>query len=132
MNSTEKSETWRPVKGYEGLYEVSDRGRVKRVFQVITRSDGVTRRFDENIRKTTISRKGYARLMLSKEGVLKNVEVHRLMAEAFIPNPDNLPMVRHLNDIKTDNRVENFTWGTAKDNGADAVRNGRTRKGSKW
>ena len=67
MNSTEKSETWRPVKGYEGLYEVSDRGRVKRVFQVITRSDGVTRRFDENIRKTTISRKGYARLMLSKE-----------------------------------------------------------------
>lgn len=121
-------EEWRPVKGYEGLYEVSSKARVKRVERLITRSDGVTRRFDENIRKVSVSRKGYLRLMLSKDWVLKNHEVHRLMAEAFIPNPNGLPMVRHLNDIKTDNRLENFAWGTAKDNGEDAVRNGRVRK----
>ena len=130
MSSTE-SEVWKPVVGYEGLYEISDKGRVKRVEQMITRSDGVTRRFDENIRKVSVSRKGYLRLMLSKDRVLKNHEVHRLMAEAFIPNPERHPMVRHLNDEKTDNRLENFAWGTAKDNGEDAVRNGRVRKADK-
>lgn len=121
-------EEWKPVVGYEGLYEVSNLARVKRVFRVITRSDGVVRRFDENIRKLSVNKRGYSRLMLCKDGVLKNFELHRLIAEAFIPNPQNLPVVRNLNDVKSDNRIENLAWGTHKDNGADAVRNRQDRK----
>lgn len=59
-----------------------------------------------------------------KDGNLKEVYLHRLLAQTFIPNPDNLPLVRHLNDIKDDNRLENLAWGTQADNQRDSVRNG--------
>lgn len=59
-----------------------------------------------------------------KEGKLKEVYLHRLLAQTFIPNPDNLPVVRHLNDIPDDNRLENLAWGTQADNQRDSVRNG--------
>lgn len=62
--------------------------------------------------------------MTDKDGNLKEVYLHRLLAQTFIPNPDNLPLVRHLNDIKDDNRLENLAWGTRLDNQKDSVRNG--------
>lgn len=62
--------------------------------------------------------------MTDKDGNLKEVYLHRLLAQTFIPNPDNLPLVRHLNDIKDDNRLENLAWGTQLDNQKDSVRNG--------
>lgn len=56
---------------------------------------------------------------------VKTVFIHRLLCETFIPNPNNYPLVRHLNDVKTDNRLENLSWGTRADNGSDASKNGR-------
>lgn len=61
--------------------------------------------------------------MIDKDGNLKEVYLHRLLAQTFIPNPDNLPLVRHLNDVKDDNRLENLAWGDSKDNASDAIRN---------
>lgn len=70
--------------------------------------------------------KGYLRCKLhNSKGESKNVKIHRLVAEVYIPNPDNKPLVRHLNDNRLDNRVLNLAWGTDKDNRADALRNGR-------
>lgn len=62
--------------------------------------------------------------MTDEDGNLKEIYLHRLLAQTFIPNPDNLPLVRHLNDIKDDNRLENLAWGTQLDNQKDSVRNG--------
>lgn len=68
---------------------------------------------------------GYPSLTLHKNGKVHPKAIHRLMAEHFIPNPDNLPLVRHLNDIKTDNRLDNLAWGTWSDNMDDRIKNGR-------
>ena len=68
---------------------------------------------------------GYLRCMLHYKNKKKNVKIHRLVAEAYIPNPENKPLVRHLNDNRLDNRVENLAWGTNTDNMVDAIRNGK-------
>ena len=97
-----RKELWKMIPGYEGLYMVSDLGRVKSI------------RFEkERILKTDMS-SGYLRVMLGRRN--GHFLVHRLVAEAFIPNPDNLPCVNHINEVKTDNRVENLEWCTKKYN----------------
>ena len=69
---------------------------------------------------------GYYVVDLCRRGKVKKFLLHRLLAEAFIPNPKNLPIVRHLNDLKRDNRLENLAWGTRSDNEADRKANGWT------
>lgn len=96
-------EVWRPVKGYEGLYEVSSFGRIKS----LPRNGTVNK---EYIMIGSIQKNGYKGVILSKNGKKKRVTVHRIVAEEFIPNPLNLPCVNHKSEIKTDNRVENLEW----------------------
>lgn len=100
-------ENWKPVVGYEGLYEVSDFGRV--------RSLNYNRSGEVMIMKFE-KPKGYQRVQLSKCGKTKHFFVHRLVAFAFIPNPNNLPQVNHINEVKDDNRVVNLEWCTAEYN----------------
>lgn len=90
-------EEWKDIKGYEGLYQVSNEGRIKSVRNDIIMSQ-----------KT--DKKGYLVIGFSVNGKSKFFKVNRLVAQAFIPNPNNLPCTNHKNCIPNDNRVENLEW----------------------
>lgn len=113
MNNTK--ETWKPVVGYEGLYEVSDLGRVKKVARTITKADGTIKKVDERILKPSDSN-GYQIVGLYRNGVSKSNWVHRLVAQAFIPNLKNLSDVNHKDEIKTNNNLDNLEWISHRDN----------------
>lgn len=95
-------ETWKEINNYEGLYWASTDGKVKNRFGRILRP--------------MVEWSGYLRLNLCKNGAVKKTAVHRIIAETFIPNPNNLPEVNHKNELKYDNRVENLEWMSSKDN----------------
>lgn len=104
------------VLGFEGLYWVDDKGNV------ITKNWRNTKR--EAILRPATDNKGYLRVALMKNGKLHTLKVHRIVAQAFIPNPENKPQVNHKNGIKKDNTVENLEWCTVKENARHAVKNG--------
>ena len=115
------SEEWRDIKGYEGLYQVSNLGRVRSLncrghkgcIGILTpRLDG----------------KGYEMVALYKEGKARNTKVHRLVAQAFIPNPNNYPQVNHKDENKTNNDVKNLEWCTNEYNHNYGTRNERVAK----
>lgn len=105
-------EIWKDIKDYEGLYQVSNLGRVKRVESSIIRNDGVKVNIKSKIMKLTNSE--YSQLSLSKNGKNKTHNVANLVATAFIENPDNLKYVHNINEDETDNRVENLFWSESK------------------
>lgn len=98
------SEIWKPVVGYEGLYEVSDKGRVKSLHYY-----GGDRQVVMSLSRR---RDGYLYVGLSKDGKCRHHMVHRLVATAFIKNPDGLEMVNHKDEVRDNNRVENLEWCT--------------------
>lgn len=110
-------EEWKPVVGYEGLYEVSNFGRVKALekVRVSGRGYGLIRVYPEKIMKTS-DKAIYQKVVLRKDGKEKLKSVHRLVADAFIPNPDNLPQVNHKDENKHNNHVDNLEWCTCRYN----------------
>ncbi|WP_462399780.1 NUMOD4 domain-containing protein [Lacticaseibacillus pantheris] len=105
-------EEWKPVKQYEGTYEVSNLGRVRSVD-----------RFDTNghhlrsvVLKPHYNKKGYARVCLSVGNCSRYMQIHRLVALAFIPNPLNLPVVNHKDECPSNNNVTNLEWCTTEYN----------------
>lgn len=109
------NEVWKPVKGYEGQYEVSNLGNIRSVDRHLMYGNQYHLLKGKPI-KSFPNSKGYLRINLSKNSKIKQYFVHRLAAEAFIPNPNNLPFIDHINTIRDDNRAENLRWCTQKEN----------------
>lgn len=127
VGSMEQEEIWKPVVGFENHYAVSSLGRVKAIARIVSRTDGAIRTYEEQILSQRMSR-GYLMAQLNKGNRVLPKRIHRLVAEAFIPNPENKPCIDHLNADKTDNRVENLRWVTHSENMKNPITRGRMLK----
>lgn len=116
-------EIWKPVVGYEGLYEVSSFGRVKSLPIVLKRNSGSFKR-GEKILSNQVGTHGRLEISITKNGVPKRVSVHRLVAIAFIPNPDNKETVNHIDGNPKNNHVDNLEWMSVSDNIRHGFKNG--------
>lgn len=111
-------EIWKPIPGYEGYYEASNMGRIRSVERQIEhkRYPGkLVRRTSRILRNATLTN-GYKAIALSKGNKKFRHKVHRIIALTFIPNPDNLPCIDHINGKRYDNRPENLRWCTVRQN----------------
>lgn len=106
-------EIWRPVKGYEGLYEVSNKGRIRSLDRIAIFKDGRSRKYYGKVLEIkTVNNSGYLTVGLHNNGKQKTLLVHRVVAEAFIDNPNRYPEVNHIDQDKLNNRIENLEWCT--------------------
>ena len=122
------SETWRPVPGFKGMYEVSDHGNVRSLDRVTTGPSGVRRkRRGRMMRLNLSSSNGYVMVQLCNNGTTSGKNVHRLVALAFLDVPADFESlhVRHYDGNKLNNHVSNLSWGTPLDNYMDMQRQGR-------
>lgn len=117
------TEIWKPVKDFEGYYEVSDQGRVRSVDRFVLDKGGRLQFKKGTIMKYRPDRQGYLVIALCRNRHYLHKCVHTLVAEAFIPNPDNLPQVNHKDEDKSNNVVTNLEWCTSKYNANYGNRN---------
>ena len=118
-------EEWRDIDGFDGAYKVSNTGRIWSVSRIVRKNSvrGAVQTKDMILHQRK-DQNGYARVYLNENGKTKFVAVHRLVAKAFIPNPDNKPQVNHIDGNKTNNRVDNLEWCTNGENQIHAYKIG--------
>ena len=114
-NPTSKS-CWKTISGYEGYYEVSDKGVVRAITRDVPYKNGKMHSLKGRVIKPSKDKDGYLLVHLYKNGKTTTFKVHRLVAQEFIPNPEKFPDVNHRNEVKDDNRVENLEWCTREYN----------------
>lgn len=112
---------WRPVKGFEGLYEVNNTAQIRTVERTLITKNGNRRTIPSKLHKPSTNVHGYHYVKLIKDGKQKNMLNHRAVMEAFVPNPENKPFIDHINTIKTDNRLENLRWVTSYENSHNPI-----------
>ena len=105
-----ENEIWKDVKGYEGYYQVSNMGRVKSMRVLKTPKNGVKCRKNAFLSTKTTHDKQYVLVALCRDGEKKQIQVHRLVAEAFIPNPHNYKEINHKDENKGNNVALNLEW----------------------
>lgn len=120
-------ECWKPIKGYEGLYEVSNMGRVRSLDRFVKARNNKKRLVRGKMLLFGDNGHGYKIVNLSKENITNLCYIHRLVAETFIPNPDNLPQVNHKDENIANNKHSNLEWCTPKYNANYGSRNERNR-----
>lgn len=113
-------EIWKDIPGYEGIYKISNLGKIK-ALRIWTGRMYIKR---EVLLKPTIARNGYYRITLSNNKKVKYVNMHRLIAETFIPNPNNYSYINHIDGNKQNNNINNLEWCTQSHNIKEAVRIG--------
>lgn len=106
-------EIWKDIKGFEGLYKISNTGKILSLKYKNGRKP--------TLKKPNLCKEGYYVINLCKDYKNKICRVHRLIAEAFIPNPENKPQVDHINAVRTDNRIENLRWVTNFENSRNPI-----------
>jgi len=122
-------EKWKDVIGYEGHYQISNFGRVRSVDRVVINMNGINRKLKGSLKNTFIS-KGYVLVTLSVNNIKRSYCVHRLVAEAFILNPNNLDEVNHKDRNRKNNYISNLIWCTSRENTHHA--RSRMKKRSKY
>lgn len=113
-----EKEIWKPVVGFEGAYEVSSLGKLKRIADACGTHTG-------RIVRCSVVRRGYIRTALSYKSKITWQFVHRIVAMAFIPNPENKPCVNHIDCCPSNNKVSNLEWVTYRENTTHAQENNR-------
>lgn len=124
-------ESWKDVPGYEGLYVVSDLGRVKSIERFAKTKGGALRRVGEKVLAAQDNAAGYRHVRLCKDGVLTTLLLHCLILEAFVgPRPEGME-ARHRDGVRSNNTLRNLVWGTKKENADDRVSHGTSPLGAK-
>lgn len=118
-------EIWKPITGYEDYYEVSSFGRVRAKDRLVTRSDGVVQRRKGHVLSPVMNKDGYLQCKLCRNGAYVTKRIHRLVAEAFLPNPLCLEDVNHKDADRANCRVDNLEWMTHEDNVRQSIEEGR-------
>ena len=121
-------EIWRPVVGYEGLYEVSSYGRVKSVDRYVKTCYEAYKLQKGKILSLVKDKDGYLRVFLFCNGKGHRKFAHRLVAQAFIQNPNNFPIINHKDEDKTNNSVDNLEWCDSKYNNTYGTRKDKVRE----
>lgn len=127
----DRNEIWKPIIKYDGLYEASNKGRIRRSgkpTRIKNHPYNKIRVYKKSIKKIFLNSAGYYRVNISTGSYDRHVLVHRLIAEAFIPNPLNKKTVNHKNFNRKDNRVENLEWMTNSEQSYHAYRSNRRNK----
>jgi hypothetical protein len=119
-----KPEVWISMPNYEGHYEISNHGRVRSLDRITCDVNGRKHNRKGRILKHAFNEKGYIIFGLSVDATLKTITVHRIVAKLFVPNPDNLPEVNHLDGDKANPYFENLAWSSSGDNQRHAYKLG--------
>lgn len=125
------AESWLPIPGWEGLYEVSSHGRVRSLDRSVHYPGGWSVPMAGRVLKQRLSTNGYPYVSLTNGARRETARVHRLVAHAFHGEPEPGHFALHRDDVKTNNTAENIRWGSPSDNNYDAVRNGRNHLAAK-
>lgn len=127
QDNTKDIEIWKPIIGFEGIYEVSSHGRVRSLDRIVECKNGALKPKKGLVLSPKIEKSGYlaVNLKYGGSGIMKRI--HCLVAQAFIPNPENKDIVNHKNGIKSANYLFNLEWNTSTENNQHARRTGLTK-----
>jgi hypothetical protein len=123
-----QKEIWKEIPLFEGYYEASNLGQIRRMKNATIYKDGRIANFSQTILKPSICKKGYAKVYLSKNSKKYSIRVHQLIARTFIANPENKATVNHIDLNKLNNTVENLEWATNLENMRHAFKSGCFKK----